>query len=333
MKRTQHQPWSVQVELTEGCNRLCPFCGLNGIRDAPGAYKFATHEVIEKTARGVAELCPRARVEFAMHGEPLMNPKAAELLRLFRSYVPAAQMQVTTNGRVWLRGAAKVVTQGKKPGFGAVDKTAAHMAKGMSSLFDAGLDFIILDTYEPERRLLQRAARRVPLVDDSIRVMDFYNECIPQGVSPWHNHGRKLQRTVIVMDDIGVRDGEHKSRTLANHAGHNPQLGSIPHPLAKRCTMPFREITVAWNGAVNLCCHDWAHEATLGNVLERTLAEIWHGPEFTAFRRMLNAKTREFGPCTRCDYNGGGRQGLLPDVGEYMPSDRKVIRQVLEDSK
>ena len=29
----QTRPWSIQIELTEGCNRLCTFCGLNAIRD------------------------------------------------------------------------------------------------------------------------------------------------------------------------------------------------------------------------------------------------------------------------------------------------------------
>jgi tRNA A37 methylthiotransferase MiaB len=30
-----HQPWSVQVELVEGCNRICGFCGINAIRSKP----------------------------------------------------------------------------------------------------------------------------------------------------------------------------------------------------------------------------------------------------------------------------------------------------------
>jgi radical SAM protein with 4Fe4S-binding SPASM domain len=222
---------------------------------------------------------------------------------------------------------------GGKPTFTDITATARRIAKGASGLFDAGVDFIILDTYVPERRLLQRAARSVPLEDPSISVMDFYNECIPQGVSPYHNHRRKLARAIIVMDDIGERDGDHSSRTIANHAGHNPQKGPVRQPLAKRCTLPFRELSVTWNGDVCVCCHDWAHEAVVGNVLEQPLEEIWYGDKWVAFRRMLNAKNREFGPCKRCDYKGGGRQGLLPDVGEYMPSDRKVIRQVLEDSK
>ena len=26
-----NNPWSIQIELVEGCNRMCKFCGINGI--------------------------------------------------------------------------------------------------------------------------------------------------------------------------------------------------------------------------------------------------------------------------------------------------------------
>ena len=30
------RPWSVQIGMVEGCNRLCTFCGLNAIRTKVG---------------------------------------------------------------------------------------------------------------------------------------------------------------------------------------------------------------------------------------------------------------------------------------------------------
>ena len=44
------KPWSIQIELAEGCSRLCSFCGLNGIRDKPGNYKFISPILMEKLA-------------------------------------------------------------------------------------------------------------------------------------------------------------------------------------------------------------------------------------------------------------------------------------------
>ena len=38
----QDAPFSLQIELTEGCNLYCKFCGIRGIRKRAGDYKFMT---------------------------------------------------------------------------------------------------------------------------------------------------------------------------------------------------------------------------------------------------------------------------------------------------
>jgi radical SAM protein with 4Fe4S-binding SPASM domain len=302
------RPWSVQVELTEGCNRLCSFCGLNGIRTGPGCFKFMTIGIAERTAMECASLCPTARYEFAMHGEPLANPKYLEILRIFRAYLPKAQMQVTTNGRVLM-------------------KTQDGMNRRLRELLGV-VDFVLVDTYEPERTKLQQMLRASPE-----KVLDFYSDLAPRGVSPWANNRRKgeLQGTVIILDDLGERDGEVASRVILNHAGNNGQ--TIDKPLAKTCTNPFREVSVAYDGNVNICCMDWGHEYVCGNVMEDGLEKIWWGDRFTAARAFLQAKRREFTPCNRCNKGSGTRCGLLPKMGPVTEQDELVVRQVVATAK
>lgn len=296
-------PWSVQLEMSEGCNRLCTFCGLNALRDAPGAPYFFMDEVTaRRTAEQLADLCPNARVEFAMHGEPTQNPRFHELVGIFRQHLPNTQFQLTTNGRNWMR----------------------DLQGCAEAAFAAGIDIIVLDTYEPERTRLQADARAIR----SFKVMDFYEHCVPQDFSPWHNHRRKVQRTLVVMDDIGLRTGEVASRTLMNHAGNATSQPVPPEPLRKTCTIPFREVSVAWNGAVNVCCMDWGHEYTCGNVNERTLRDIWYGEEFTAARRILGSKQRGFSPCDRCNAGSGSRSGLLPKMKHPSLADLDVVSRV-----
>lgn len=293
-------PWSIQVELVEGCTRLCPFCGLNGIREAKGGYKYASDDVVDRTVASMRELNPRARVEFAMHGEPLVHPRAHELIAKFRAGLPAAQLMVTTNGATLRKS----------------------MAERLDRLYAAGVDFVVLDTYYPERDELRAAAAALPA---SIVVRDFYDELAPVGWSPYHNHGGKCRRWLVLMDDIGARDGEHASRVLLNHAGSNPSKPVPPEPLQKTCTNPFREVTVAWNGAVNICCMDWKHEFVMGNVLEHTLAEIWYDERFEAARASLQAKDRNFTPCDLCDKGAGPRAGLLPKYPPPTARQRKLL--------
>ena len=293
-------PWSVQVELVEGCNRLCPFCGLNAIRKGPGNYKWMAWETAERTSRSLVDLCPTARLEFAMHGEPTMHPRKHEILAMFRERLPKAQMQLTTNGNV----------------------LAGKMQERLEAIFDAGVDFVLMDTYYPERLMLQAKAQAL----QGIQVLDFYRDCQPNGWSPYHNHHRSVQRTLVVMDDLGLRNGESRSRIVVNQAGNSPAVPETRAPLRRMCTLPFREVTVAWNGDVNLCCEDWGHEYTCGNVLEDSLRAIWWGEAFEAARRVLFARRRAMTPCCRCDKASGPRVGLVPKYDPPNKADLETIR-------
>ena len=297
------RPSSAQVELVEGCTRLCAFCGLNGIRTGPGDYRRMKLHTAELAAAQLRDLNAMARVEFAMHGEPLVHPEAHRIISVFRAYLPKTQIQVTTNGATLMK----------------------HTEERVRRLFQAGADFLIVDTYEPEREQLQAALWSLRF---TFEVVDFYKDCVPNGWSPWANHRRSVRNRVVIMDDIGIRDGEVASRVVLNHAGSNPNAPIPDEPLQKTCTNPFREITVAYNGNVNICCMDWKHEYVCGNVHKRTLSDIWHGEEFRAARRHLQAKDRRFAPCGVCNKNSGTRSGLLPKMPLPTDADVAVLQRV-----
>lgn len=293
-------PWCFQVELTEGCSRICGFCGLNAIRSKPGDYKHLHEDLAGKIAFDISQLNAEARIEFAMHGEPLMNPNYERIFSIFRALLPKANMMLTTNGVRFMK----------------------DMQTGLDRVFASGIDFVMLDTYYPERDQLRALAAKLT----GITVKDFYDELAPAGWSPYANHRRKYQRFVCLMDDIGARDGEHPTRKLHNHAGSNPGLEVPREPLAKTCTKPFREMSVTWNGEVRLCCEDWVGDYVCGNAGDESLAEIWRGPAFEAARAMLQSKRRDFGACKNCDAPSGMRVGLLAKYPPPTDADVAVVR-------
>jgi hypothetical protein len=282
------KPWSVQVEFTEGCTRYCTFCGLQGIRSGPGDFKFMTQAVAERVAHTCANLVPKARYEFAMHGEPLANPNHLQLVRTFRRALPHAQLMLTTNGSALRR----------------------RMRTRVRKLLEAGLDYLVLDTYYPERDYLRDEAQLLPFT-----VWDFYDDCVPRGWSPWANH--KRSRTgphVVLMDDLAARTGDHTSRVISNHAGSAGP--APPQPLCKVCTIPFREVSVRWDGKVALCCNDWPGRLMCGDLIRQSLTEVWWGRQFEAARAVLSTRCRDFLPCRKCDQRPGPRVGLLPKYDE-----------------
>ena len=107
--KPQEPPFCVQVELVEGCNLRCGFCGLNGIRGKENVYKFMTVELATHLAEAIRDTEGwNPRIEFAMHGEPSMNPAMIPILDTFREHLPKAHLMMTTNGAGFLRDPARI---------------------------------------------------------------------------------------------------------------------------------------------------------------------------------------------------------------------------------
>jgi hypothetical protein len=292
-------PWSVQIGLTEGCNRLCGFCGINAIRDKPGKYQFMDMRTVHIIGVELARLCPTARIEFALHGEPTMHPKYLECISKLRWALPKAQIMMTTNGARYMRG---------------------RMTQELPKAFEAGLDFIMLDTYRDVRDELMFQVRGLP--EHGIAVRDYY-DCVRDKVPLYGRNG--LKRTVVVVDDISERSGEHSSRTISNHAGNNPSKPRMSEPRKATCTRPYRELSVFHNGDVLICCHDWKHEQVMGHIYTRSLFSIWNGERFDAVRAMLSAKDRSMSPCRFCDERAGPRVGILPKYSPPTAEQRRLL--------
>jgi sulfatase maturation enzyme AslB (radical SAM superfamily) len=292
------KPYSIQVELTEGCNRLCRFCGLNGIKRAPfDDVRYMTVDTAQALAMQCASFIPNARYEFAMKGEPLLNNRAAEIFLTFRLLLPKAQMQLTTNGKM----------------------TMGRMQRYCDAIFDSGINFILLDTYRPERDELRR---EVATLQD-VTVIDFYEDCT---TNPWQNHHNKLQRTIFLMDDLGLMGGKKRNRTIFNHAGNSLAAPALSSPRIAKCTIPFREVNISYGGNFNICCMDFGSECVIGNIHHSDLESMWRGELMYSIRKLLYAKNRGFTPCARCDHPSGMRVGLLPKYPEPDVSDYQRVK-------
>ena len=127
----QSSPYCIQIELTEGCNLQCPFCGIQGIRDAGKSsppYKCLTVENADLIAQQIAQSGWNPRIEMAMHGEPTMNPDYYEVVKVFRNRLPKTHLQMTSNGGGFL----------KKPG----------IVENINNILEAGINVLLLDNYE-----------------------------------------------------------------------------------------------------------------------------------------------------------------------------------------
>lgn len=283
--RVQEPPYCIQIELTEGCNLRCAFCGLQGIRDEKEKlYKEMTPDTLRNLLTSVVRNGWNPRLEFAMHGEPTMHRDYVGMIRVARESAPRLQIMMTSNGGGILR----------KPGALA----------NVTALFEAGLNVLALDDYQGVGvvpKIREAVWERIPGVT-------YYDYPDNLAGSPHVRRKRSAKVLTIVRDIVQATKGNHA--VLTNHAGSGGP--GLAEPLAERCAKPFREIGVRWDGNVAMCCNDWRGQHKCGNVNDTDISDIWQSAAFGAAREMLYAGNRNFGPCAVCDYHSY-RNGLLPD--------------------
>lgn len=300
-KRKQDPPNALQIEPTEGCSLNCKFCGVQGMRESKGGYKFMTVELAEDIAdrlsNSMQEKGWNPRIEFAVHGEPTVNPEIQQIVSVFGKLKPR-ELIIVTNGS----GLIKNTTQ------------------KIDALFSAGLTSICLDEYDG--------------CDFAQRIRDNYVGEIPI-VEYGKTKFRGSDRLIVVKGDVS-----HLTKAvdkLNTHCGSGGDPSNITDAdLAKRCAKPFREMTIRWDGNVALCCNDFRGVYKIGNVVDfDDLDELWQSEKFEAARKMLYHKNRNFHPCKFCDAIST-RVGLLPDkkgkteMPEPTAKDSKLIEICIE---
>lgn len=288
-------PYSVQIELCKGCTRSCYFCGINSIGNKP--YKFMSIELATNVAEQLGSWFPKKRLEFAMRGEPTLNPNAPEIISIFRKNFPKAQLMLTTNGDI-IKKNPVLITQ----------------------LFNSGLNLLMVDAYERYYWWWDF------LIKTDYPLYDFHKDKpTVYGYKGFDHH------EIVLTNDISTMSGKDMRKVLNNQAGnvYCSELGLYPlrYPLRRRCSNPFRELVIFHDGKIPLCCMDYKEELIVGKTPEQSLQDIWSSDLYNAIRVLLYHKQRVFAPCTRCDYKGY-RLGLLqePD-GMSVDEAKEIVKQ------
>lgn len=298
MKYKQDPPFCIQVELSEGCNLYCDFCGLQGIRSKKEKnYKFMSMQIARRIADEIAKEKWNSRIEFAMHGEPTMNPKFIAIVAAFRSRLPNTQLMMTSNGGGLLK----------------------DTSVSMQHIFDAGLNILALDSYDYVK-IVPMILKKLTKCETSIH---FYPQELD--MSPHKRYPKKTQKIIIVEDISKATKGTHS--VLNNHCGAGLPINTDGE--GKRCAKPFRELSFRWDGKVAICCNDWRGIYKCGSILNLGIETIWSSPEFTASRKaLIDGKRSLLDPCKICDAKSY-RVGLLPDKLGKMRLDKLTNKDML----
>jgi MoaA/NifB/PqqE/SkfB family radical SAM enzyme len=315
-------PWSIQLEVVEGCNYSCWFCGIHSVRskDTPEVgwndFREMPVEMVKEMFKETRRWLNGVRVELDNHGEPTLHKNFPGIIKAI-TLDPKAHIQLQTNGSQiedW-KVFKELVDEWFAAGLNLLAINAYKRWWGKPQDFKS--------RYEMFMAYAKRYAKLHPEID---RVVDHYYDN-PEHLSIYRRYNMKMKQ-IFVLDDLGEvnvkkrqETGRPVSKDINNEAGNTMAkplqnlLGQAPitEPLVKKCTRPFRELNMGYNGVVPVCCYDWSTQIPVGKFPNQSLQAIWESVQLNAIRQLLYHKNRNMTPCSVCSYAGGWRQGLLKD--------------------
>jgi len=252
-------------------------------------FVFMEDETYRAILQG-ASVWEKMRIEFAERGEPSFHPRLIDFFARARSALPKAQLMMTSNGDT-------------------VRKYKDRYPAFVQSMFDAGLNFLMLDCYDTPRYEHMKSL----FPNASL----FFEED-GGNTHPYRYVGPKHHELILV--DAAPRptniirryhnQGGSVNVEAARAEGHT--VFDVTEPLQKMCTRPFRELVIHVEGHVVLCCNDWKQEHIVGNVKDTPLSVLWDRLD-TARASLISKDRAAVIPCNKCSERAGFRVGLETD--------------------
>ena len=73
---------------------------------------------------------------------------------------------------------------------------------------------------------------------------------------------------------------------------------------SRTCYYPYYNILVDSNGDAVACSHDWSKKIVFGNILNKSILDIWFGEKYKSFRNNMLQNPRCVSPCATCSVDG-----------------------------
>jgi len=274
-------PMMLVLSFVYVCNAGCPNCPYNNseIRDT---YKDALLMSDEVFRRLADECGPHGSLlRLSGGGEPMLHPKAVEHILYAKD--KGCRIGLITNGSRFDE-----------------DK--------LTRLISAGIDAIefSVDAGDAETYAKVRPGLDWERLNASVRMaVDIRNRL---------NAPTRIVTSVINQEGVDVAKAEAHWNAIVDKVqvrkfltwGYNEDHSADPSPYLPPedrlpCPWLFERFNVDSRGDVTLCGEDIAFGEKFANIMERSIKDIWLGPEFERFRQLhLARRGHEIAICSTC---------------------------------
>jgi radical SAM protein with 4Fe4S-binding SPASM domain len=280
-KGAEDFPLMLVLSFVYICNANCPNCPYNNseIRTTYRDALIMDEDVLRKIADESGQHGAYLRISGG--GEPMMHPKAVELIVYAKQQ--GAKIGLITNGSLFDRGKlTKLIESG-------IDNIEFSVDAGDEETYRKVRPGLSWDRLNENVRLA--VAIRNNLKADTRIICSIISQKGVDIVSAerfWEKNVDKVQvRKYLTWG--------YNRECSADPTPYLPPEDRIP------CPWLFERFNIDSRGDVTICGEDIAFDHKFANIFDRSIKDIWNGPEFTQFReKHLSGKGETIPICAKC---------------------------------
>lgn len=286
-------PFVVFIDPSSACNFKCTFCptGDRELIRSTGRYQGVLHlDEYEKVLRDIADFPDKLKVlRLYKDGEPLLNRNLPRMIRMAREADVAGLIDTTTNG---------YLLNGK------LGEELVRAGLGKINISIDGLD---------EKQFLHFTKSKVDMPTFLQNLRDFYSvsgdcEVVIKTTSEIIGEDRKQEFFDLFGDHCDRIFVENTSPCwpdfdVEQRMGIEITTGLYGNEIVDTdvCPYLFYSISVNSDLSVSACFVDWSRGMNVGSLRERSLKDVWLGPEMQAHRLShLQGKRYGHAICGNC---------------------------------
>ena len=274
-------PMMVVLSFVYVCNARCPNCPYNN-SDIRSTYKDAMvmpEEVFKRIADEGGEY--GAYLRLSGGGEPMLHPQAVELMLYAKK--KGAKIGLITNGSRFTEENLRQLIAAN------VDVIEFSVDAGDAETYNRvrpGLDWDTLNCNARGAVAVRNELRAPTRIIASIINQEGVD------VEAAEKHWAAIVDNVQIRKYLTWGYNEDKS---ADDTAYLPPEERVP------CPWLFERLNVDSRGDVTLCGEDIAFNERFANIMDRSIKDIWNGPEFKRWRDLhLARRGHEIPICSEC---------------------------------
>jgi len=310
-------PFVIYLDPCGACNFKCSFCPCNiaGER-AEERHAVMSWELFEKILADLRAFDGQVGViNLYGFGEPLLNPRLADMVRALKENRCCREVRITTNASLLTGEKSRALIDA------GVDlvrvSVEAVSSEGYQELCGVRIDFSkIVHNVETFHQIAARdggtSKVSAKIVSASLKTEEDRKRFaeIFEPITDFY-YVEEIEPIWSEFQEMKMPPDGHTERCYQTEE----QRGI--------CSMPFTDMCIHSNGIVGACCSDWKFATQYGDVTKEHLSEIWNGKRHREFQyALLSRKPIPF--CAACMRKPPDR---IEEPGDLI---KKIKREVRE---